>query len=106
MAAFSAVPCNGAGNTSASDGMEIDWGEPIAREDGLFQASRAPAWRQDIHDLDYLILIMPSTDHHLRHRLILWWRSRYNKKRKTLLAGFLTQHHTPVEILWNQLHLS
>ena len=94
MAAFSAVPAM-AQETLRIDGLAII-GEPIDGKMGFQPAVTRVA--QDIHDLDYLILIIITLITIFVTGLILWVAFRYNKKRNPVAASFT--HHTPVEILW------
>ncbi|MEH6506281.1 MAG: cytochrome c oxidase subunit II [Sulfitobacter litoralis] len=94
MAAFSAVPAMAQENLRI-DGLEII-GEPIDGKMGFQPAVTRVA--QDIHDLDYLILIIITLITVFVTGLILWVAFRYNKKRNPVAASFT--HHTPVEILW------
>ncbi|WP_323803120.1 cytochrome c oxidase subunit II [Sulfitobacter litoralis] len=94
MAAFSAVPALAQENLRI-DGLEII-GEPIDGKMGFQPAVTRVA--QDIHDLDYLILIIITLITIFVTGLILWVAFRYNKKRNPVAASFT--HHTPVEILW------
>jgi len=94
MAAFSAVPAMAQENLRI-DGLEII-GEPIDGKMGFQPAVTRVA--QDIHDLDYLILIIITLITIFVTGLILWVAFRYNKKRNPVAASFT--HHTPVEILW------
>tara|TARA_R110002012_G_scaffold96340_1_gene232248 strand:- start:714 stop:1580 length:867 start_codon:yes stop_codon:yes gene_type:complete len=94
MAAFSAVPAWAQENLRI-DGLEII-GEPIDGKTGFQPAVTRVA--QDIHDLDYLILVIITLITLFVTALILWVAFRYNKKRNPTASSFT--HHTPVEIAW------
>jgi len=94
MAAFSAVPVWAQENLRI-DGLEII-GEPIDGKTGFQPAVTRVA--QDIHDLDYLILVIITLITLFVTALILWVAFRYNKKRNPTASSFT--HHTPVEIAW------
>ncbi|MCX8226659.1 MAG: cytochrome c oxidase subunit II [Sulfitobacter sp.] len=94
MAAFAAAPAWAQENLRI-DGLEII-GEPIDGLTGFQPAVTRVA--QDIHDLDYLILVIITLITVFVTGLILWVAFRYNKKRNPTAASFT--HHTPVEIAW------
>jgi cytochrome c oxidase subunit 2 len=94
MAAFAAAPAWAQENLRI-DGLEII-GEPIDGQTGFQPAVTRVA--QDIHDLDYLILVIITLITVFVTGLILWVAFRYNKKRNPTAASFT--HHTPVEIAW------
>jgi cytochrome c oxidase subunit 2 len=94
MAAFAAAPAWAQENLRI-DGLEII-GEPIDGKTGFQPAVTRVA--QDIHDLDYLILVIITLITVFVTGLILWVAFRYNKKRNPTAASFT--HHTPVEIAW------
>jgi len=94
MAALSAVPAWAQENLRI-DGLEII-GEPIDGKTGFQPAVTRVA--QDIHDLDYLILVIITLITLFVTALILWVAFRYNKKRNPTASSFT--HHTPVEIAW------
>lgn len=77
------------------DGLEVI-GAPVNGETGFQRAVTRLA--QDIHDLDYLILVIITAITLFVTGLIAWVCIRYNKKRNPEPASFT--HHTPVEIAW------
>ncbi|GAA6176664.1 cytochrome c oxidase subunit 2 [Sulfitobacter pacificus] len=94
MAGFSALPA------MAQDALRIDGLEVIgAPEDGLtgFQPA-VTRLAQDIHDLDYLILVIITVITLFVTGLMAWVIIRFNAKRNPTPASFT--HHTPVEIAW------
>lgn len=84
----------------AQDALRIDdlevIGAPVDGKMGFQPAVTRLA--QDIHDLDYLILVIITAITLFVTGLILWIIVRYNKKRNPEPASFT--HHTPVEIAW------
>ncbi len=94
MAAVSAVPAWAQENLRI-EGLDII-GQPTDGETGFQPAVTRVA--QDIHDLDYLILVIITLITLFVTGLILWVAFRYNKKRNPVAASFT--HHTPVEIAW------
>ncbi len=94
MAAASALPA------MAQDALRIDGLEVIgAPVDGLtgFQPA-VTRLAQDIHDLDWLILVIITVITVFVTGLILWVAFRFNAKRNPTPASFT--HHTPVEVAW------
>lgn len=94
MAGFPALPA------MAQDALRIDGLEVIgAPEDGLtgFQPA-VTRLAQDIHDLDYLILVIITVITLFVTGLMAWVIIRFNAKRNPTPASFT--HHTPVEIAW------
>lgn len=77
------------------DGLEVI-GAPVDGETGFQPAVTRLA--QDIHDLDYLILVIITLITLFVTGLIGWVIVRYNAKRNPEPATFT--HHTPVEIAW------
>lgn len=77
------------------DGLETV-GRPIDGKMGFQPAVTRVA--QDIHDLDYLLLVVCTVITLFVTGLILWIVVRYNKKRNPTAAAFT--HHTPIEIAW------
>lgn len=77
------------------DGLEVI-GAPVDRETGFQPAVTRLA--QDIHDLDWLILIIITIISLFVTALILWAAYRYNAVRNPEPASFT--HHTPVEVAW------
>ncbi|KIN60284.1 Cytochrome c oxidase polypeptide II [Sulfitobacter noctilucae] len=94
MASFSALPA------MAQDALRIDdldvIGRPTNGEMGFQPAATRLA--QDIHDLDWLILVIITVITLFVTALILWVCIRYNAKRNPEPASFT--HHTPVEVAW------
>ncbi|NNE53956.1 MAG: cytochrome c oxidase subunit II [Sulfitobacter sp.] len=76
-------------------GLEII-GKPVNGEMGFQPAATSLA--QDIHDLDWLILVIITAITLFVTALIGWVIVRYNGKRNPEPASFT--HHTPVEIAW------
>jgi cytochrome c oxidase subunit 2 len=76
-------------------GLEII-GKPTNGETGFQPAATSLA--QDIHDLDWLILVIITVITLFVVALIGWVIVRYNAKRNPEPASFT--HHTPVEIAW------
>lgn len=97
LTSFAALPAL-AQETVRIDGLEII-GKPVDGETGFQPAVTRLA--QDIHDLDYLILVIITLITVFVTGLILWVAFRYNKKRNPTPASFT--HHTPVEIAWTIL---
>lgn len=77
------------------DGLEVI-GAPVDGETGFQPAASRLA--QDIHDLDWLILVIITLITIFVTGLILWVAVRYNAKRNPEPASFT--HHTPVEVVW------
>ncbi|MFK7837824.1 MAG: cytochrome c oxidase subunit II [Sulfitobacter sp.] len=77
------------------DGLEVI-GAPIDGETGFQPAVTRLA--QDIHDLDWLILVIITVITLFVTGLILWVIIRFNAKRNPEPATFT--HHTPVEVAW------
>jgi len=94
LASFSALPALAQENLRI-DGLEVI-GTPVDGEMGFQPAVTRLA--QDIHDLDYLILVIITLITVFVTGLLLWVIVRYNKKRNPEPASFT--HHTPVEIAW------
>ncbi|KHA51610.1 cytochrome c oxidase subunit II [Sulfitobacter geojensis] len=94
MAGFSALPA------MAQDALRIDGLEVIgAPVDGLMGFQPAVTrLAQDIHDLDYLILVIITIITLFVTGLMAWVILRFNAKRNPTPASFT--HHTPVEIAW------
>jgi cytochrome c oxidase subunit 2 len=94
MAGFSALPA------MAQDALRIDGLEVIgAPVDGLMGFQPAVTrLAQDIHDLDYLILVIITIITLFVTGLMAWVIIRFNAKRNPTPASFT--HHTPVEIAW------
>ncbi|MDF1726904.1 MAG: cytochrome c oxidase subunit II [Sulfitobacter sp.] len=76
-------------------GLEII-GKPEQGEMGFQPAATRLA--RDIHDLDWLILVIITVITLFVTGLILWVVVRYNAKRNPNPSSFT--HHTPVEIAW------
>ncbi|KKK97096.1 hypothetical protein LCGC14_2656170, partial [marine sediment metagenome] len=87
----------------AQDSLRIDGldviGRPVDGETGFQPAVTRVA--QDIHDLDYLILVIITLITVFVTGLIIWVMIRYNKKRNPTPSSFT--HHTPIEIAWTIL---
>lgn len=94
LASFSALPALAQDNLRI-DGLEVI-GTPVDGEMGFQPAVTRLA--QDIHDLDYLILVIITLITVFVTGLLGWVIVRYNKKRNPEPASFT--HHTPVEIAW------
>ncbi|MGB3244836.1 MAG: cytochrome c oxidase subunit II [Sulfitobacter sp.] len=77
------------------DGLETI-GKPVNGAMGFQPAVTRVA--QDIHDLDWMLLVIITLITVFVTALILWVIVRYNKKRNPVPASFT--HHTPVEIAW------
>ena len=84
----------------AQDNLRIDGlesiGKPVDGAMGFQPAVTRVA--QDIHDLDWMLLVICTLITLFVTALILWVCIRYNKKRNPTPASFT--HHTPVEIAW------
>ena len=93
-ASFAALPAM-AQDSLRIDGLEVI-GAPIDGKTGFQPAVTRLA--QDIHDLDYLILVIITIITIFVTGLILWVAYRFNAKRNPEPASFT--HHTPVEIAW------
>jgi len=94
MASLTALPAMAQDNLRI-DGLEVI-GAPIDGKMGFQPAATRLA--QDIHDLDYLILVIITIITLFVTGLMGWVIVRYNKKRNPQPASFT--HHTPVEIAW------
>jgi len=94
MASFSALPAM-AQDALRIDGLEVI-GAPVDGETGFQPAVTRLA--QDIHDLDWLILVIITLITLFVTGLIFWVIFRYNAKRNPEPATFT--HHTPIEIAW------
>jgi cytochrome c oxidase subunit 2 len=94
MASLTALPVMAQDNLRI-DGLEVI-GAPIDGKMGFQPAATRLA--QDIHDLDFLILVIITLITLFVTGLMLWVIYRYNKKRNPEPASFT--HHTPVEIAW------
>ncbi len=94
MASLTALPAM-AQDALRIDGLEVI-GAPIDGKTGFQPAVTRLA--QDIHDLDWLILVIITIITVFVTGLILWVAYRYNAKRNPEPATFT--HHTPVEIAW------
>ncbi|OAN72299.1 cytochrome c oxidase subunit II [Sulfitobacter sp. EhC04] len=77
------------------DGLEVI-GTPVDGKTGFQPAVTRLA--QDIHDLDWLILVIITVITLFVTGLILWVIVRYSKKRNPNPSSFT--HNTPVEIAW------
>ena len=94
LAGLSAVPAMAQDNLRI-DGLEVI-GVPVDRETGFQPAVTRLA--QDIHDLDWLILVIITLITVFVVGLMGWVILRYNAKRNPEPANFT--HHTPVEVAW------
>lgn len=94
MASLSALPAM-AQDALRIDGLEVI-GKPIDGKTGFQPAATRLA--QDIHDLDWLILVIITIITLFVVGLMAWVIVRYNAKRNPTPATFT--HHTPVEIAW------
>tara|TARA_R110002049_G_scaffold23781_6_gene84645 strand:+ start:30096 stop:31013 length:918 start_codon:yes stop_codon:yes gene_type:complete len=94
MASFAALPAM-AQDSLRIDGLDVV-GRPIDGKMGFQPAVTRVA--QDIHDLDYLILVIITVITVFVTGLIIWVMIRYNKKRNPTPSSFT--HHTPIEVLW------
>ena len=94
MASLSALPAM-AQDALRIDGLEVI-GAPIDGKTGFQPAVTELA--QDIHDLDWLILVIITLITLFVTALILWVCVRYNAKRNPTPATFT--HHTPIEVAW------
>ena len=94
LASLAAVPA------FAQDNLRIDGlesiGKPVPGETGFQPAVTRLA--QDIHDLDWMLLVIITLITLFVTALMAWVVIRYNKKRNPTPATFT--HHTPVEIAW------
>lgn len=94
LASFAALPA------FAQDNLRIDGlesiGKPVPYETGFQPAVTRVA--QDIHDLDWMLLVIITLITLFVTALMAWVVFRYNKKRNPTPATFT--HHTPVEIAW------
>jgi cytochrome c oxidase subunit 2 len=94
VAGFAAAPVL-AQDTLRIDGLEVI-GAPVSGKMGFQPAVTRLA--QDIHDLDWLILVIITLITVFVTGLIFWVIFRYSKKRNPTASSFT--HHTPVEIAW------
>ena len=94
MASFAAMPALAQDNLRI-DGLEVI-GKPVDGGTGFQPAVTRLA--QDIHDLDWLLLVIITLISLFVTALMAWVVIRYNKKRNPTPATFT--HHTPVEIAW------
>jgi cytochrome c oxidase subunit 2 len=94
MASLAALPAMAQDNLRI-DGLEVI-GAPTDGEMGFQPAVTRLA--QDIHDLDWLILVIITAITLFVTALIGWVIIRYNAKRNPEPASFT--HHTPVEVAW------
>ncbi|MEW9919298.1 cytochrome c oxidase subunit II [Marimonas sp. MJW-29] len=94
MASLAALPAMAQDNLRI-DGLEVI-GKPVDGEMGFQPAATRLA--QDIHDLDWLILVIITAITLFVVALIGWVIIRYNAKRNPNAASFT--HHTPVEVAW------
>ena len=94
MASLAALPAMAQDNLRI-DGLEVI-GAPTNGEMGFQPAATRLA--QDIHDLDWLILVIITAITLFVTALIAWVIIRYNAKRNPEPASFT--HHTPVEVAW------
>ncbi|MDG1168191.1 MAG: cytochrome c oxidase subunit II transmembrane domain-containing protein, partial [Sulfitobacter sp.] len=94
MASLSALPAM-AQDALRIDGLEVI-GAPVDGKMGFQPAVTRLA--QDIHDLDWLILVIITLITVFVTGLMAWVIIRYNAKRNPKPATFT--HHTPVEIAW------
>ena len=94
LASLAAVPA------FAQDNLRIDGlesiGKPVPGATGFQPAVTRLA--QDIHDLDWMLLVIITLITLFVTALMAWVVIRYNKKRNPTPATFT--HHTPVEIAW------
>ena len=97
MASLAALPAL-AQDSLRIDGLDVI-GRPVDGETGFQPAVTRVA--QDIHDLDYLILVIITLITIFVTGLIIWVMIRYNKKRNPTPSSFT--HHTPIEIAWTVL---
>ena len=94
LASLAALPAL-AQDTLRIDGLE-SIGKPVPYETGFQPAVTRVA--QDIHDLDWMLLVIITLITLFVTALMAWVVIRYNKKRNPTPATFT--HHTPVEIAW------
>lgn len=94
MAGFAALPAM-AQSVPDVAGLEIV-GKPIDGATGFQPAATRLA--RDIHDLDWLVLVIITIITVFVTGLMLWVAYRYNQKRNPTPATFT--HNTPVEIAW------
>ena len=94
LASLAALPAM-AQDSLRIDGLEVI-GVPVDGETGFQPAVTRLA--QDIHDLDWLILVIITLITLFVVALIGWVIVRYNAKRNPEPATFT--HHTPVEVAW------
>lgn len=89
-----------AGAALAQDSLRIDGleviGKPTSGEMGFQPAATGLA--QDIHDLDWLILVIITAITLFVTALIIWVIVRFNARRNPTPASFT--HHTPIEVAW------
>ena len=94
MASLTALPAM-AQDALRIDGLEVI-GTPVDGKMGFQPAATRLA--QDIHDLDWLILVIITAITLFVTGLIIWVMIRFNAKRNPTPANFT--HHTPVEVAW------
>lgn len=94
MAGLAALPAM-AQDSLRIDGLEVI-GVPVDGETGFQPAVTELA--QDIHDLDWLILIIITVITLFVVGLMGWVIVRFNAKRNPTPASFT--HHTPIEVAW------
>lgn len=94
MASFAALPAM-AQDSLRIDGLEVI-GAPTDREMGFQPAVTRLA--QDIHDLDWLILVIITAITLFVTGLLIWVIIRYNHRRNPTSASFT--HNSPLEIAW------
>ena len=94
VAGFAALPALAQENLRI-DGLEVI-GTPVDGQMGFQPAVTRLA--QDIHDLDWLILVIITLITVFVTGLMFWVIFRYSKKRNPEPSSFT--HHTPVEIAW------
>jgi cytochrome c oxidase subunit 2 len=94
MASLTALPVM-AQDALRIDGLEVI-GVPVDGKTGFQPAVTRLA--QDIHDLDYLILVIITLITIFVTGLMFYVIFRYNRKRNPEASSFT--HHTPIEIAW------
>ncbi|SDF58157.1 cytochrome c oxidase subunit II [Sulfitobacter delicatus] len=94
MASFAALPAL-AQDSLRIDGLDVI-GRPVDGETGFQPAVTEVA--RDIHNLDYLILVIITLITLFVTGLIIWVMIRYSRKRNPTPSSFT--HHTPIEIAW------
>ncbi|MEM6939610.1 MAG: cytochrome c oxidase subunit II [Pseudomonadota bacterium] len=93
-ASLSALPAFGQDQLRI-EGLDVI-GKPVDRETGFQPAVTRLA--QDIHDLDWLILVIITVIVVFVTGLLGWCIYRFNERRNPEPASFT--HHTPVEVAW------